>query len=110
MANGLVVSIRYKMQNSKGEVLEDTTAGDPVEYIHGTGSILPELEANLVGLRVGDKKSVSVSEEQGFVGVDDAFVLDVDVVDMRLATAEELEVGQLIQKVKQQDCGPEGCC
>ena len=49
-----VVSIRYKMTNTRGEVLENTMAGPPIQYIQGRGNILPALEAELNGLKTGD--------------------------------------------------------
>jgi len=50
ITNNAIVTIRYKMHNSKGEVLEDMLEGSPVEYMHGRGNILPQLENDLLGL------------------------------------------------------------
>ena len=36
-----VVSIRLKMTNSKGEVLENNLEGQPIQYVQGGGNILP---------------------------------------------------------------------
>ncbi|WP_278251883.1 FKBP-type peptidyl-prolyl cis-trans isomerase [Sabulibacter ruber] len=105
-----VVSLRYLMKNSKGEVLEDTMSGEPIQYIHGFGNILPALEANLIGLRAGDTRNVSICQEDGYQDLDDSFTLELVVEEVRAATKEELEVGLLVQKIKEESCGPEGCC
>ena len=36
-----IVSIRYVMKNSKGDVLENTMNLDPVSYLHGSSAIEP---------------------------------------------------------------------
>lgn len=42
----------------------DTSAGrGPLEYTHGAGHIIPGLEEELTGMKVGDKKTVKVAPE-----------------------------------------------
>lgn len=104
-----VVSIRYKMQNSKGEILEDNLNGLPVNYLHGIGSILPALEAELEGLKEGEEKQIFFSKEKGYKDLDDEFYIKVVVDCIRLATDKEIE-GGLNPQVADNYCGPEGCC
>ena len=61
VANQRVVSIRYIMRNNKGEELENNMSDPPISYIHGLGNIMPALESGLIGLKPGDKKSLSIS-------------------------------------------------
>ncbi len=45
----------------------DTSAGrGPLEYTHGAGHIIPGLEKEMLGMKVGDKKTVKVSPEEGY--------------------------------------------
>ena len=45
----------------------DTSAGrGPLEYTHGAGHIIPGLEEELLGMKVGDKKTVKVAPEKGY--------------------------------------------
>lgn len=45
----------------------DTSAGrGPLEYTHGAGHIIPGLEEELTGMKVGDKKTVKVAPEKGY--------------------------------------------
>jgi FKBP-type peptidyl-prolyl cis-trans isomerase SlyD len=64
--NGKVVDLSYELTNSKGEVLDKSTAKDPFTYLHGAEQIVEGLEAALLGLKVGDKKKVSVPPELGY--------------------------------------------
>jgi len=104
-----VVSIRYKMENSKGEILEDNLNGLPISYLHGEGSILPSLEAELAGLNQGEEKQIFLSKEKGYKDLDDEFYIKVIVDHIRFATAKEIEEG-LNPQVADNYCGPEGCC
>jgi FKBP-type peptidyl-prolyl cis-trans isomerase SlyD len=102
-----VVSLRYCMKNSAGEVLEDKLHSAPVEYIHGSGNILPALEANLTGLLPGDQKRVVISNETSSQ-LDSSFYFDLVIDGVRPATEEELIKGVPTKLGTKDDCGP-GC-
>jgi FKBP-type peptidyl-prolyl cis-trans isomerase SlyD len=61
-----VVSIAYCLKNTKGEELDQAGADKPLEYLHGCGNIVPGLENALDGLKVGNKKDVTVKPEDGY--------------------------------------------
>ena len=96
-----VVSLRYIMKAHNGEIIENTTNSKPLEYLHGSGNILPSLESVLEGLAAGAKKSFTIHPEQ----LTNPLHFDVIVDEVREATAEEIKTGQPDQK----ECGP-GCC
>src|SRR6185295_19951268 len=90
-----IVSIRYIMKNSKGEVLENTMNLDPVSYLHGSSAIEPLLQAQLEGLIRGSKKHVYLPAESGLVSED--FIFDVIVDDVRTASEAEIVLGYPVQ-------------
>ena len=104
-----VVSIRYKMTNTRGEVLENTMAGPPIQYIQGRGNILPALEAELNGLKTGECKTILISKEKGYNEADDEFIVEVIVDDIRKATEQELKEGLLHHKQSTTSCSGGGC-
>ena len=61
-----VVSISYYLKNTQGEELDKANADKPLEYLHGCGNIVPGLETALDGLKVGDKKEVTVEPGDGY--------------------------------------------
>jgi len=61
-----VVSISYCLKNTKGEELDQAGADKPLEYLHGCGNIVPGLENALDGLKIGNKKEVTVEPEDGY--------------------------------------------
>ncbi len=108
VADKTVVALRYCMKNSKGDVLEDILNARPVEYLHGSGNILPELEKSLVGLTPGDERSLSISGQTG-LQVESAFYFDVVIDNVREATEEEIKKGKPVLPNSKEECGP-GCC
>ena len=96
-----VVSLRYIMKDSNGEIIEDTINSKPTDYLHGSGNILPSLESLLEGLAAGTKKSFTIHPEQ----LTNPLHFEVIVDEVREATAEEIRTGRPGKK----ECGP-GCC
>jgi FKBP-type peptidyl-prolyl cis-trans isomerase SlyD len=78
-ANARVV-LEYTLKNEKGEVLDSSDAddGEPIDYVHGYGMLVPGLEAALAGLEIGATKDVTVSPEEGFGERDEELVMEVD--------------------------------
>ena len=60
-----VVSMNYVLKNDKGEIM-DQSKENPLTYLHGHRNIVPGLEKELGGLKVGEKKSVKVSPAEGY--------------------------------------------
>jgi FKBP-type peptidyl-prolyl cis-trans isomerase SlyD len=86
-----VVSIRYIMKNSNGVILENTMNNDPVSYLHGSTGILPLLQAQLEGLKTGNKKLVYLTAASGLTNED--FIFEVIVDEVRAASGEEILLG-----------------
>lgn len=61
-----VVSIHYELSNDTGEVLDASTEGEPLVYLHGAHNIIPGLEKELVGKKIGDTLKVKVQPEEGY--------------------------------------------
>lgn len=109
VSDNTVVSIRYKIQNTKGEELENILFHHPVEYLHGAGNISPALECHLTGLNAGDKKEIFITSNSGFDNLDDDFIFEVVVDAIRLATDKEIKNGSPVKDGKLENCVP-GCC
>jgi FKBP-type peptidyl-prolyl cis-trans isomerase SlyD len=50
-----VVSLKYKLSNAQnGEQIEETNETNPLVFLYGVGSLIPDFENNLSGKTVGD--------------------------------------------------------
>lgn len=74
------VTLDYELRDDEGELIDASAAedGEPIEYVHGYGMLVPGLEAALVGLRVGDERDIVVPAEAGYGERDESLVLEVD--------------------------------
>ena len=76
VAKDLAVSIDYKL-TVDGEIIDSSEAEGPLDYLHGHENIIPGLENELTGMKIGEQKTVSVAPEDGYGVVDESAVLDV---------------------------------
>lgn len=62
-----VVTVNYKLSNHQtGEKIEETTTENPMVFLFGVGSLIPDFENNLSGKSVGDKVSFSIEAAQAY--------------------------------------------
>ncbi len=64
--DGKVVQIHYTLRDDDGDVVDSSSGGDPLEYLHGAANIVPGLEAAMEGKTIGDKFKVSVPPGEGY--------------------------------------------
>ena len=72
-----VVLIHYTLKDDKGNVLDTSSGGDPLAYLHGQGNIVLGLEKALEGKQVGDKVDVRVTPDEGYGVRDEKLVQSV---------------------------------
>jgi FKBP-type peptidyl-prolyl cis-trans isomerase 2 len=92
VADGTVVSMNYVGMLRDGTVFA-STGGEPEDFVIGAGRMLPALENGIRGLAPGDSKIVLISAAElgpgsPLAGKD--IVVQVDIVAVRAATAEEM--------------------
>jgi FKBP-type peptidyl-prolyl cis-trans isomerase SlyD len=61
-----VVLIHYTLTNDEGKVLDSSSGGEPLAYIHGHGNLIPGLERELEGKAAGDKLTVKIAPADGY--------------------------------------------
>jgi len=75
--DGLMVSLEYTLKSPEGQVLESSKGKEPLKYIHGQKMMIPGLEKELAGMKVGGEKHVTVKPEDGYGKVDPNAVQEV---------------------------------
>jgi len=64
--DGMNVSFDYTLKDTDGKVIETSKGNKPLNYIHGQKSMIPGLEKQLAGMKVGDEKNVRVKPEDAY--------------------------------------------
>ena len=76
IAQNTVVEFSYELE-VEGQVVDRTTKEKPLDYIHGTGSLLPKLEAHIEGMQAGDKFEITLAPVDAYGEVDPQRIIDL---------------------------------
>ena len=71
-----VVEFCYELEVD-GQVVDHTTKERPLDYIHGTGSLLPKLEERIEGMEPGAVFDVTLSPADGYGEIDPQRIIDL---------------------------------
>ena len=64
--DGDLITLHYTGKLEDGTVFDSSIGKDPLAVNLGGGEIIPGLEKELYGLKIGDTKTVVVSPEEGY--------------------------------------------
>ena len=63
---GKTVSFEYTLTLEDKEVIDTNAGAEPMTFTHGSSQIIPGLEDQMIGMKAGDRKQVSVKPEDGY--------------------------------------------
>jgi len=95
IADGHVVTIHYRLTLDDGSIADESFGGDPLVYLHGAQNIVPGLERQLLGKKVGDACDVVVPANEGYGEYDPA--QDQQVPRSQFPANVDLQVGMAFQ-------------
>ena len=95
---GNTVKIHFTGKLENGEVFDTSLEREPMEFQVGNGDVMQGLEEGIVGMALGDSKTIEISPEQGFGARHEDLV--VEVVKTLLPESVTPEVGQRLQVSK----------
>jgi FKBP-type peptidyl-prolyl cis-trans isomerase SlyD len=106
IADDVVVTLDYTL-TVDGEVVDSTAGLDPIDFLQGYENILPGLEKELYGMKIGDQKKVFIPAKDAYGEIDKEAVVDIprsDIPkDIPLKPGIELQVtddeGELLDAV-----------
>jgi FKBP-type peptidyl-prolyl cis-trans isomerase SlyD len=62
----MLVSFDYTLTGPDGKVIETSKGKEPLKYVHGQKAMIPGLEKELNGMKVGGEKHVTVKPEDAY--------------------------------------------
>ena len=98
--SGDTVKVDYTGKLEDGTVFDTSTSRGPLEFMIGDGQIIPGFDSAVIGMNVGDKKTINIPSDQAYGQHLEDKILEVnqDQIPKHL----NLEVGQQVQ-VPQKD-------
>ena len=64
--DGMLVSMDYTLKGTDGKVIDTNKGREPLKYVHGQKAMIPGLERELTGMKVGGEKNVTVKPEDAY--------------------------------------------
>lgn len=91
-----VVTIDYTLTDNEGTVMDTSRGQEPLNYLHGTNSLIPGLEKALEGKSEGADFKVTIAPAQAYGNRDENLVHEVNRAELahlpNLKEGMELEV------------------
>ncbi|MDX1903287.1 MAG: peptidylprolyl isomerase [Thermonemataceae bacterium] len=75
--NGFLVSVHYTGKLTSGEVFDSSMGREPLEFTMGQGQMIPGFEEGILGMIVGETKSINVPCAKGYGEAVQEMVLEV---------------------------------
>jgi FKBP-type peptidyl-prolyl cis-trans isomerase SlyD len=63
---GMLVSMDYTLKGTDGKLIDTNKGREPLKYVHGQKMMIPGLEKELAGMKVGGEKNVTVKPEDAY--------------------------------------------
>ncbi|HIE41161.1 MAG TPA: peptidylprolyl isomerase [Candidatus Aenigmarchaeota archaeon] len=109
--NDKVVLMDYTLTNKAGDVLDTSDGREPLAYIQGYQNIIPGLEKEMAGKKVGDKFKAVVQPEEGYGKFNQALIQvvekemfkDVEVLELGMQFQAQLQDGPVIMTITKID-------
>ena len=74
-----VVTVSYKLSDHQtGEKIEETSPENPMVFLYGSGSLVPEFEINLSGKSIGDTFNFTILAENAYGNTKDLVKVPID--------------------------------
>lgn len=83
----------YTLTDDKGQVMDTNQGKPPLVFTKGSGQIIPGLDKELLGMKVGQEKKVQVKPEDGYGPVNPAAFQEVPKDKL---PPEALKVGTML--------------
>jgi FKBP-type peptidyl-prolyl cis-trans isomerase 2 len=93
--NGDTVQVNYTGKLADGTVFDSSIGREPLEFTMGAGQMIPGFEKAVFGMKVGEKKTVTIPASEAYGPHRDDLI--VEVPRERLASGQTPEVGQQLR-------------
>jgi len=98
--SGDTVSVHYTGKLENGEIFDSSSGRRPMTFTVGTGQIIRGFDEAVLGMAVGDRKTVTIAPEQAYGPRQTELI--VDIPRNTVPEGMELEKGMMIELVDPQ--------
>ena len=80
--NGDTVKVHYTGKLENGKVFDTSEDRQPREFTLGSGKIIPGFEKGIIGMEVGEAKTITVPPEEAYGPRRNELIVDVEKTDL----------------------------
>jgi peptidylprolyl isomerase len=74
---GDTVKVHYTLKLADGTVFDTSVGGEPIEFTIGQGKVLPAFEQAVIGMKVGESKTFTLTADQAYGQRNDNLMFDI---------------------------------
>jgi FKBP-type peptidyl-prolyl cis-trans isomerase 2 len=74
---GDTVKVHYTGKLESGEVFDTSKNRQPIEFIVGSGTLMPGIEKGIIWMEIGESKTIEISPEEAFGDRHEELVVEV---------------------------------
>lgn len=91
---GKTVTFEYTLTLENDEVIDTNAGAEPLTFTHGSSQIIPGLEDQIMGMKAGDRRKVTVKPEDAY-----GPMIEEAVIELRTEQVPESsrKVGAMLQ-------------
>lgn len=92
---GDTVKVHYTGKTNDGTVFDTSEDSDPLEFMLGEGKMIPGFEEGIIGMKVGESKTINIPVDKAYGPRSDDMILEVERSEM--PEGIEPEIGMQLQ-------------
>ncbi|RPH51194.1 MAG: peptidylprolyl isomerase [Desulfobacteraceae bacterium] len=92
---GDTIKVHYTGRLTDGTIFDSSKKRNPLEFRIGSGSLIPGFENGIIGMAVGDTKTVTIPDNEGYGPKNEDLVVQVKRENLPDDIAPE--IGQMLQ-------------
>jgi len=92
--NGDTIQVDYTGKLADGQVFDSSIGRAPLEFTLGQSQVIPGFEKAVLGMKVGEKKTVTIPADEAYGPYHDDWVIQLS--RDRIKTDTEITVGQVL--------------
>lgn len=90
-----VVTMHYRLSDDKGQEMDTSYGEEPLSFIQGKGNLIPGLDREMLGRKVGDKFEVTVPPADAYGTFNEAYIQKFPLGAFQ--EGDKVEVGLRVQ-------------
>lgn len=95
---GSKVKVHYTGRLDEENVFDTSVDKEPLEFVVGEGMLIPGFENSVIGLNLGDKKTIELESEEAYGPIREELINSVPVEKL----PEGVQVGSMLQAMTDQ--------